>query len=121
MNEPRRIWQDQCAAAEGVQERFGTRKAIGYLVGEKLLVFLRFAEKEPAFASELPAFVAKVRDLFEPHELRGYLDEVRRVGAHGHVLSDEEFEVAREMFDEDVVTAAEDVIRMGRIREMLLE
>lgn len=40
-----------------------------------------------------------------------------------HVLDDAAYAVARNagMFEEDVVRAAEDVIRMERIREMLLD
>jgi hypothetical protein len=45
---------------------------------------------------------------------------VKRVGAQGHVLDDETFERVRGMFHEDVVSAAESVVRMGRIREMLI-
>lgn len=118
-----KIWIDQCAAAQGIRERHGLHKALGYLVGEKLLNFVREAEKDPALAEELPAFVARVREDFGPHELRGYLDDVRRVGAQGHVLDDETYAFARDagMFEENVVRGAEDVIRVGRIREMLLD
>ena len=70
---------------------------------------MQAADEDAAFATELPSFVAEVRSLFEPHVLREYLDSVRRVGAHGHVLDDEQFEEAREMFDESVV----DAVRIG--------
>jgi len=39
------------------------------------------------------------------------LDSVKRVGAQGHVMDDVTFEAARDMFHEDVVSAAEDVVR----------
>ena len=110
------IWIVPCDAAQGIRERYGTEKALGYLVGEKLLNFVRASEIDPDFASELPAFVARVREEFEPHELRAYLDEVRRVGAVGHTMNTTQYESAREagMFgEEDVVRGAEDVLRVG--------
>lgn len=116
------IWVEQCDAALSIRERFGLPKALGYLVGEKLLAYVRVAEQDTDFVAELPAFAARVREMFTPSELREYLDGVRRVGAHGHILDDESHALARAagMFDEDVVRAAEDVLRMGRIRELLL-
>lgn len=76
--------------------------------------------RDAAFAAELPAYVAEVGSLFDPHVLREYLDSVRRVRAHGHVLVDEQFEGARSLFDEGAVEAAEDAVLMGR-PEMLIE
>ena len=35
------LWHDQCEAARGIKERFGSEKALGCLLGEKLLNFLR--------------------------------------------------------------------------------
>jgi hypothetical protein len=36
-----KVWIDQCDAARGIKERFGDRKALGYLIGEKLVMFSR--------------------------------------------------------------------------------
>jgi hypothetical protein len=96
------------------------QKALGYLVDEKLLHHVEAPETRPAFAETLPQFVAAVRELFQPHVLREYLDSLKRVGAQGHALDDETFELARGMFQEDAVSAAVNVVRMGRIREMLI-
>ena len=38
MDEFSNIWIEQCDAARGIRNDWGTRKALGYLVGEKLLV-----------------------------------------------------------------------------------
>jgi hypothetical protein len=114
------IWRDQCVAAVTIRKEYGLQNALGYLVGEKLLHHVEAAETRSEFARSLPPFVAAVREMFEPHVLREYLDSVKRVGAQGHVLDDETFERVRGMFYEDVVSAAEDVVRMGRIREMLI-
>jgi hypothetical protein len=108
------------SAPPPVPSRHGLQNDLGYLVGEKLLHHFEAAETRPEFARTLPQFVAAVREMFEPHFLRQYLDSVKRVGAQGHVLDDETFERVRGMFHEDVVSAAEDVVRMGRIREMLI-
>jgi len=32
---PRKIWVQQCEAAEGIEADYGTEKALGYLIGEK--------------------------------------------------------------------------------------
>jgi hypothetical protein len=45
MIEFHRIWVEQCEAAQGIREAFGLEKAIGYLIGEKLLNFLGEADR----------------------------------------------------------------------------
>jgi hypothetical protein len=42
-----------------------------------------------AFAGEVPGFVEEIRRIFERAEIQGYVDNVGRVGALGHVASDE--------------------------------
>lgn len=122
MTTPREIWTAQCQAARGIRERFGTEKAAGYLIGEKLLEFLRQSDRKPELANELPNFVEEIHSIFSPVELGVYLDNVRRIGAPGHTLTDEEYEVMREAgaFDDNIVRGAEDAIFVGRIRELLL-
>src|SRR4051812_41257513 len=41
-----KIWIEQCAAARGIEEEFGTQKALAYLVAEKFLNYLEAAEKD---------------------------------------------------------------------------
>lgn len=71
----------------------------------------------------MPKFVAEIKDIFEPHEIRGFLENIRRVGPGAHIGTDEENEFMRKagMFDEDPVRGAEDVLVVERIKEMLLE
>src|SRR5258708_3130293 len=114
MNTSHEVWRDQCVAALTIHEKFGIQKALGYLVGEKLLHHVQAAETHPPFARTPPAFVAEVREMFELHVLLQYQDSVKRVGAQSHVMDDETFEQVRVIFQEDVVSAAEDVVRMGR-------
>jgi hypothetical protein len=117
-----KIWIEQCEAARGIREAFGREKALGYLIGEKLLNFVRDADRDPEFAEELPKFIAEIREIFEPWELREYLEGIRRVGALGHVCTDEEFEalLIAGALEEDPVQGAEDVLIVERIKRLLL-
>jgi len=45
MDEFSNIWIEQCDAARGIRDDWGTRKALGYLVGEKLLNYIRAARR----------------------------------------------------------------------------
>ena len=123
MTDFHKIWIKQCEATQGIKEEFGIEKALGYLIGEKLLNFLRMSDDDPAFAEELPEFVKEIKGIFQPWEIRDYLDDVRRLGALGHVCNDEEFETFRaaDAIEEDVVTAAEDILLVERMKEMLLD
>jgi hypothetical protein len=87
-----RLWRARYQAARGIRERFGADKAMGYLIGEKFLNFLQASDQHPEFASELPRFVAEVKQIFEPREIRAHLDGVSRVGALGHTASDKAVE-----------------------------
>ena len=48
MDEFSDIWIDQCQAARDIREEWGTRKALGYLVGKKLLNYLRASDSDPS-------------------------------------------------------------------------
>jgi len=72
-----KIWQEQCAAARTVRERFGVENALDYLIGEKLLNFAKAADQDPEFAAELPCFQAAVWEIFNPYELRGYIASLK--------------------------------------------
>ena len=49
---PCEIWIEQCEAAKGIEDEFGTQKALEYLVGEKFLNFLEAAESDADFRAE---------------------------------------------------------------------
>lgn len=117
------LWHEQCEAARGIKEQFGSEKALGYLLGEKLLNFLRASDHHPKLAAELPKFVAEARGVFEPGEIREYLSGVRRLGATGHTLTEDQFAEMRavDAFDENVVSAAEDVLLVERMKVLLLD
>lgn len=61
-----KIWIEQCEAARGIEDEFGTQKALAYLIGEKFLNFLEATETDPTFRAEIPAFVAEIKRIFEP-------------------------------------------------------
>jgi hypothetical protein len=47
-----KIWIEQCAAAQDIRDGFGNEKALGYLIAEKLVNFVRAADTRPEFARE---------------------------------------------------------------------
>jgi hypothetical protein len=75
--EPHR-WAEQCTAAKHIKERFGVEAALEYVVGEKLLVFVGLAERDPESATALPRFAAQIKQLFTDAELGEYLDRLPR-------------------------------------------
>ncbi len=122
MIEFHKCWVDQCDAARRIKEEFGCDKALGYLIGEKLMAFVTACDRHAEFARELPSFLLEIRYIFAPREIRRYLAGARRVGALAHVCSNEEWETLRQggAIDEDPVKGAEEALLFERIREMLL-
>lgn len=119
-----KIWIEQCAATEDIRERFGIKNALDYLVDEKLFAFLDAAEQDPAFAAELPAFVAEIRRLFTVQELRDYLDQLSR--SKYFAEPEREFdnldlddETTEEPWPENPVSGAQELLRFFRVRELL--
>ena len=50
MDEFSDIWIEQCEAARDIRDAWGARKALGYVVGEKLLNYIRAADSDPSWA-----------------------------------------------------------------------
>ncbi len=122
MIEFHKIWVEQCEAAQDIREEFGLKKAIGYLIGEKLLNFLQEADRDPVWAAEVPAFAEAIKQIFTPEEIAAYLAGVTRVGALGHVSSDEAYEEMRDAgaVDEDPVEWAQQILVVERMKRLLL-
>lgn len=122
MDEFSNIWIEQCDAARGIRDDWGTRKALGYLVGEKLLNYIRAADSDPSWAANVPKFAAEIRQIFTDEELKAYFATATRIGVTGHVCTEEQYETMRDAgaFDEDVVTGATDAILFERARALLL-
>ena len=78
MTKHEEIWREQCDATVAIRARYGEKAAIDYLIGEKLLNFTTASRNLPTFAAQLPAFVARVRRMFEREGMLRYLTELDR-------------------------------------------
>jgi hypothetical protein len=125
MTEHCKIWIDQCEAAEGIEDDFGTQKALDYLVGEKFLNFLEAADDNADFRAEIPAFVAKIKTICERWQLAQYLETARETEPFDPSLfdGDDEFD-AEEVEDlrrDDIRQCTRDLLLVERAREWLLD
>ena len=116
------IWIEQCDAAEQIKLRYGVTAAFVYLVPEKLLNFASAARRYPEFARELPAFVARVRRMFAPEELRIQLARIERE-QRANDIEIEEGDGLEEagLFRETPEAAAERDLQFAAIRDFLTE
>ena len=129
-----KIWIEQCETARGIEDEFGTQEALKYLVEEKFINFLEAAETNAAFRAEIPNFVAEIKTIFEPWQLRECLDKARQTEPFdpslfepmsSPLLGEEQVEFdAEEVEDmrrDDIRQCARDLLLMERAREWLLE
>jgi hypothetical protein len=72
------IWQSQCEATKRIRQQYGLASALDYLVGEKLVQYAQYCERDATLASALSAFVAEVRRLFSQDELQSYLEALEQ-------------------------------------------
>lgn len=72
MSKMNKLWIEQCEAALGIEDQFGTQKALEYIVGGKFLNFLEAAETHAVLRAEIPAFVARIKTIFERWQLAQY-------------------------------------------------
>ena len=124
MTEPHKIWIEQCEAAEGIEDDFGTQKALEYLVGEKFLNFLEVAETDADFRTEIPEFVTKIKEIFERWQLAQYLETAKESEPFDPTLfeGDEEFnaEEVEDMRKDDIRQCTRDLLLVERAREWLV-
>ena len=66
------------------------------MIGEKFFNFLEVAEKDREWREAIPEFVAEIKAQFESSKLADLLNTARRLGALGHVTSDEGHQMFRE-------------------------
>ena len=134
MSEMNKIWIEQCEAALGIEAQFGTQKSLEYIVGDKFLNFLEAAETHADFRAELPAFVSRIKTIFERWQLAQYLETAKEsepfdpelFEPRSHpLLSDEEIEFDAEEVEElrtdDIRQCTRDLLLVERAREWLLE
>ena len=117
---PHKIWTEQCEAAKGIEDEFGTDKALAYLIGEKFINFLDAAESDTEFRAEIPAFVAEIKCVFEPWQLAEYLDKARQTEPFDAEDYDdpEEAEMERQL---ELRKSAAELLLVERARDWLLE
>jgi hypothetical protein len=79
------------------------------------------SENDPLFREQLPHFLREVKKVFSRDEIRAYLEAVENTGAEGHVLAREDLEFMREAgaFSEDPVRAAQEVLIMEQLKDLL--
>jgi hypothetical protein len=146
-------------AAEGIQDRYGVEKALGYLIGEKFYNLVatlhsdrkiirtiddqrklpdfkpirvtkykdrelvtnldEMYENEKVRAIEagglLVKFVFLISQAFHPYEIRKYFESHPRLGVHGHVSTDEQYEfmVKHGAIEHSIETETEDALIFG--------
>jgi hypothetical protein len=121
-----KIWIEQCEAARGIEDEFGTVEAMKYLVGEKLMNYLQAAENDAEFRAELPAFVAEIKTIFEKWQLAEYLEKAGWTEPFDPNLYDEEDEDYDPEFIEmerkdNLRRVANELLLLERAKEWLLD
>jgi len=118
-----KIWIEQCEAVEQIEDEYGVEKAMGYLIGEKLLNFLEAAETRPEWRAEIPHFIARTKSLFEPWRIAEFFATPRRLGVLGHTADEEGHEALRSQLDESekLREDARNLMLFEWARELLLE
>ena len=119
-----KIWIEQCETARGIEDEFGTQKALDYLIGEKFINFLEAAQHDPNFRAEIPAFVAEIKMIFEPWQLRECLERARETEPFDPADYEESGDDPEEVEMErkaDIRRCAADLLLVERAREWLLE
>lgn len=119
-----KIWIEQCEAARGIENEFGTVPAMKYLVGEKFMKYL-VGEKDADFRAELPAFVAEIKKIFEPWQIAEYLEQAGWTEPFDPSLYDEddedydpeEIEMERK---DNIRRVAREMVLIERAKEWLL-
>jgi len=120
-----KIWIEQCEAARGIEADVGTQQALEYLVGEKFLNFLEAGDDNADYRSEVPAFVAEIKSLFEQWQLTQYLETGRETEPFGPALFDGDQETDAEeiedMRKDDIRQCTRDLLLVERAKEWLLD
>ena len=120
MAEPHNIWIEQCEAARGIEDEFGTQKVLSYLVGEKFINFLEAADDDRDFRMEIPVFVAEIKTIFERWQLAEYLETARQTEPFDPDDYDDAEEAEMERKSE-LRRSAADLLLVERAKEWLLE
>lgn len=120
---PTEIITDWCEAARGVDQDWGSEKAMGYLIGEKLLNFLEVAETKPDWRHAIPTFVSEIKAIFEPWQLADFLNTPRRLGPLGHGIDEKGHRMLRASLTEEEKLREDtrNLLLLEWAKELLLE
>ena len=119
---PHEIWTEQCEAARGIEDEFGTQDALSYLISEKFLNFLEVADDDPKFRAEIPAFVAEIKTIFEQWQLVGALFTARWTDSGGWTVHYEEgIEILEMPSPADTGRSGADQLLVKKAEKWLLE
>jgi hypothetical protein len=115
------IWIEQCDAAQKIKACYGLKAALNYVVAEKLLNFADAAARHPEFAREFPRFVARVRSMFTPEEIRTHLAQIEREQREydAEIEKDDELDEEGELIRESPAAAAKRAQQFATIKELL--
>jgi hypothetical protein len=78
MDEYSDIWIEQCSAARDIRDAWGTNKALGYLIGEKFLNYLRASDSSSDWREKIPLFTEEIKRIFTVEELKTYFATTTR-------------------------------------------
>lgn len=148
-------------AAQGIQDRFGIEKALGYVIGEKfynlvdavhldqkIIRSIEDKRKKPDYnpireitssknkdienldetyeqkketivevEGLLAEFAFLIKQAFESYEIRKYFESHPRLGVHGHVATEEQYEfmVSKGAIEHSIETEVEDALIFGEM------
>jgi len=116
---------DESEAARGIENEFGTQRALDYLVGEKFINLLEAAENNSEFQAEIPQFVAEIQSVFERWQLVQYLETARESEPFDHKLFEGDDEIdpeeVEQMRREDIRQCTRDLLLVERAKEWFFE
>jgi hypothetical protein len=117
----KKLWLQQCKAAENIELEHGSQEALDYLIGEKFLNFLEVAERDPEIRQEIPEFVAEIKKLFEPCQIKPCLERARETAPFDpddyEGEESEDIEMERKS---DIRRCASDLLLLESAKEWLL-
>ena len=127
-----KLIDDQIDAARNIKHNFGSEKAIGYIVGEKLFQLLEDLDcnRPPGKHNteairDLDLLISKMStkivEMFDAAELRNYFAANPRFGALGHVLTEDEHQlfVENDVAKHTLHSEIKDALIMGEMKRYL--
>ena len=75
----------------------------------------------PELMKDRDLFVAKIREIYEPYEIKGFLDNIMAFGAAEQFLTEDEYEewLDKGALEKDIVDESEDILILEEMKELL--